>query len=110
MVYRKPNAEETEDLSFRDAMEKIEPMIEQVNNLYSQFIHGIERKIPTERRGQLERLIDKTAKQAKPAALRFKWQAILARFNTHKDRWDRLTREVESGKLKLPGAQAQRQK
>ncbi len=82
-------------------LKRIEPLLEQVNNLYNLFATGVERLPPREKRKQLETWIANL--QATPKAnptYAFKVTTLVNRFATFRDRWDRLVRDLESGKIK----------
>jgi DNA repair exonuclease SbcCD ATPase subunit len=78
-----------------------EPLIDQVNNLYNQFATGVERLAPVQKRSQLEALINQL--QATPKTnetYRFRVQSLVSRYSSMKDRWDRLLKDIDSGKVK----------
>jgi len=87
-----------------ELIERGEPLIEQVNNLYNQYFSGAERLPPVERRKQLDQLMQTIQLMAKPTAgIRFKCEALLNQYNTYKDRWERMLRDLESGKIRRAG-------
>jgi hypothetical protein len=78
----------------------IEPMIEQVNTLYRMFGAGVERLPPTQKRAQLQRLVDQLLATPKPTpTIRFRVGATIGKYNTMRDKWDRLMKDIESGKI-----------
>jgi hypothetical protein len=82
-------------------MSQAEPLIDQVNNLYNQFATGVERLAPIQKRSQLEALVNQL--QAIPKTnetYKFRVQTVISRYNSMKDRWDRLLKDVDSGKIK----------
>ncbi|MBL7715626.1 MAG: hypothetical protein JNL01_09175 [Bdellovibrionales bacterium] len=82
-------------------LEQVPQVIEQVNNLYQQFFSGVERVPPTERRKQLDQMalsIQMTPKVN--AGLQFKANTVYQAYQSAKDRWDRMLKDLESGKLK----------
>jgi len=99
---RKGLAEEQGDQAarFEELITRAEPMIEQVESLYMQYIRGVEKRPPLERRKQLEQIMMTLQYMPKATqSTQFRYNAVHARFVTHKDRWDRLTRDLESGKI-----------
>ncbi len=81
--------------------ERADPLMEQLNNLYSQYIAGVERMPPIERRKQLDQMMATLQLMAKPTqALQFRYNTVHAKYVSHRDRWDRLCRDLESGKIK----------
>lgn len=90
-------------------MDLATPMIEQLNNLYNQYFSGVERVPPTERRKQLDQLMFSIQNTSKPTTgLQFRSGTLVQQYNTAKDRWDRMLRDLESGKIKRPGPGGQR--
>lgn len=86
-----------------ELIQKIEPLIEQVNNLYQMFISGIERLPPNEKRKQLEALLHQLQNIPKPnQTYHFRVSTLNAHLSTLRDRWDRLIRDLESGKIRRP--------
>lgn len=81
-----------------------EPIVEQLNSLYNQYIAGIEKRPPLERRKHLDQLIATILSAGKPTpALQFRCQTLLNHYQTHRDRWDKMMRDLELGKIKRPG-------
>lgn len=82
-------------------LEQVPKVIEQVNNLYQQFFSGVERVPPTERRKQLDQMALSIQMSPKVnAGLQFKANTIYQSYQSAKDRWDRMMKDLESGKLK----------
>src|SRR4051794_29085650 len=79
------------DDKLSDLISRADGMIEQVNNLYNMFAAGVERLAPVERRKQLEQVMLSAQMISKPTqAALFKYSNILSKYQTHKDRWDKL--------------------
>jgi hypothetical protein len=96
-----PDKNQTPAQKIEELIHRVDPLIEQVNNLYNQFATGVERLAPAEKRKQLQAMIDQL--QAVPktnSTYRFRVQTIIGRFNTMAERWDRMLRDIESGKIK----------
>jgi hypothetical protein len=84
-----------------ELLHRAEPMIEQINNLYNMFVAGVERLPPTERRKTLEELMMMLQNMQKPnATYQFRVSTLNIRFVTMRERWDRLMRDLESGKIR----------
>ena len=84
-----------------ELVQKAEPMIEQLTHLYNQFMAGAEKFPPIEKRKQLEEVMNRIHLMSKPtAAIQYRCQTLLAHFQANRDRWDRLIKDLESGKLK----------
>lgn len=84
-----------------ELINRAEPMIEQISNLYNMFASGAERSPPTERRKQLEQTMMTLQAVGKPTpAIQFRCHTLLSQFQTQRDRWDRLMKDIESGKHK----------
>lgn len=81
-------------------IEQAGTLIDQVNNLLKMYLAGIERLPPQEKRKQLDALIAQIQSSGKPTqASQFRVSTLMATYNTHKDKWDRTMRDLESGKI-----------
>jgi len=79
-----------------DLIEKIPPLIEQVNQLYNMYLSGVEKRPPIERRQYLDQCIAQLGAFPKPTQVaQFKATTLLQTYQTHRDRWDRLLRAKE---------------
>ena len=95
--------EESVSVKIDELLQRAEPMIEQVNSLYQQFVAGVERLPPLERRKQLEQLMGQLQLIQKPnSTYSFRVNTLHTRFVTMRDRWERLIRDIESGKINRP--------
>ena len=89
------------DSKLDELIGRADPMIEQVQNLYAQYMAGALKIPPIENRKQLQTLMDRIASESKPTlALQYRAQGIHAKFNTYRDRWDKLLKNLEDGKIK----------
>ncbi len=78
-----------------------EPLIEQLNHLYNQFFSGAEKLPPTERRTQLEQVMNLIHLMSKPTVtIQFRCNTLWAHFVANRDRWDKKMKDFEMGKLK----------
>lgn len=84
-----------------DNFERAEALIEQLNNLYNQYVAGVERLPPNERRKQLDQTMASLATVHKPtAAYLYRYNNLQSRYIAYRDRWDKLLKDLESGKIK----------
>jgi hypothetical protein len=75
----------------------IEPLIEQVGNLYAQYFAGVEKRPPLEKRRLLDSWVAQLVNAPKTTpSTQFRAQTIIQRHQTHKERWDRMLKERES--------------
>ena len=82
-------------------VERAEPLIEQLNNLYASYIAGVDKIPPTERRKQLDQTMTALQLSAKPTrALAFRIDGLQSKYISYRDRWDKLMKDLESGKIK----------
>lgn len=78
-----------------------EQLIDQVEALYKQFILGLTERPPHEKRRQLEKILESIFKAPRTnPALQFRIGSLNAHFLTHRDKWDRQLKELETGKIK----------
>ena len=86
---------------FDDLLQRADPMIEQLNNLYHMYAVGVESLPPIERRRNLDTVMLSLQMMPKltPSSL-FKYNSILSRYQSYKERWDKLIKDIESGKVK----------
>jgi hypothetical protein len=84
-----------------ELLRRAEPMIAQLNTLYTMFITGVERLPPLEKRKQLEQIMATLQSTPKPnATYGFRVNTLNTHFLTMRERWDKQIRDVESGKIK----------
>lgn len=84
-----------------DSIHRAETMIDQINHLYQMYLAGVERTAPLERRKQLNELIAQMQNIPKPTpAASFRYTMIKSKYSSHCERWDRIMKEIESGKIK----------
>jgi hypothetical protein len=84
-----------------ELMERAEPMIEQLTHLYNMYIAGAEQQPPLERRKQLDQIMNTIFLMSKPTpSLQFRSATMLNHYNTNRERWDRMLKDLESGKIK----------
>lgn len=82
-------------------VQQIEPLIEQVNNLYGMFFSGVEKRPPQEKRRLLDAMVMQLTNAPKPnPGVQFRSQTIIQRHQTHRDRWEKMMKDFEDGKLR----------
>jgi hypothetical protein len=82
-----------------DLLGRIEPLMEQVNQLYNQYVSGIEKRPPLERRKQLDQAMQMIGHLPKStSALKFKCATVQSRYTTFTEQWDRKLRALEEGR------------
>ena len=78
-----------------------DPMVDQLNNLYKMFSTGVERLPPIAKRSQLESIMARLSQIPKPnPTYAFRVNALALKVNSMKDKWDRMMRDIEAGKIK----------
>ncbi len=86
---------------FEELILRAGPLIDQVNGLYNQYIAGVESRPPLERRKQLDQVMLTLQAMSKPtSAAQFRYTNLNSSYMAHKDRWDRMMKDLETGKLK----------
>jgi hypothetical protein len=81
--------------------EEAEKLIDILQSKYNQFMLGLEHKPPLDMRSKLDRLIAELLRTPKPTqVLTFRWGTLQSSYASHKERWDRGVKAVESGKVK----------
>ena len=86
-----------------ELLDRVEPLLEQVHVLYSQFFSGVERLPPHERRKQLDQIMNALIAMPKPTqVLKFRFGTLQTRYRTHCEQWEKKLKEIESGKVSRP--------
>lgn len=81
-------------------MEQARPMIERVNTLYNQYKGGGLERPPLQERKTLDQLIQSIDVLPKPTqSLMFQYSSIQSRYATYRDKWDKLMKDLETGKI-----------
>lgn len=90
----------TADKMMIELLTKCEIMMEQISSLYQMWIQGMERTPPINQRKHLEDLLLKIQTAPRPTAnLKFRVSQFQTKYSMFKDKWDRLARDVETGKV-----------
>ena len=86
---------------FLEMLDRVEPSIQSLNNSYNQFIAGAEKLPPIEKRKALDQLMASLTSSPKPTqSLQFRFQTMWTQYRTYADKWDKLMKDLESGKIK----------
>jgi hypothetical protein len=86
---------------FEDLIQEAPILIEQLNHLYNQFRTGLLTLPPNEKRGRLAHIIKMLIIAPKPTPTnRFQFSSVLASYDSHCLRWDKMLSDLESGKIK----------
>jgi len=92
----------TTDQVLIELIGKCEVMLEQITNLYGMWINGFERTPPITQRSHLDDLILKIQAAPKPTPnLRFRVSEFQTKVHTYKDKWDRILKDVEAGRISV---------
>jgi len=83
-----------------ELLSRVEPLIEQVHVLYTQYFFGVERQPPLARRHQLDQVMQTLTLMPKATqALQFRFRVAQARYRTYSEQWERKLKELEAGKI-----------
>lgn len=84
----------------RILMRRAEPMIDQLDATYRQYVLGVEDRQPIERRLHLEQTIAAIMYAPKTTTeVKFRFDVLYTRFITFRERWDKMIKDLESGKI-----------
>ena len=82
-----------------ELLQKIDPLIEQLNNLYHMYLAGVEKRPPVERRRVLDSMVRKILDSNKQTlGVKFRASTLASRYQMHCERWDKQLRALETGK------------
>lgn len=96
----KAEAEAAAAGSIFEMMAQGELLLEQIQNLYQMFVAGMERTPPVTHVKRLDDLMKALNAAGKPTATgKFQHSQFLAKVSMYKDKWDRLKKDIESGKV-----------
>lgn len=88
---------------YDDSIRKLEVGIRQLKVLYDQFFVGALDREPIHLRGELEKIIDRLSKSPPDKlVLRFRYNAVLGRFNCYAELWNKTLRNHEEGARRSP--------
>jgi hypothetical protein len=90
--------EELEDDQIEALLDDLKRKVERLRVTYEQYFLGIEKVPPLQQRRDVVRDVHRlTQLRIKRAALKFRFQSLVQRFNAHKAYWTRTEREIEMG-------------
>lgn len=76
--------------------------MEQIQHLYNMYVAGVEKTPPNIQRKQLEEMYVKIMGAPKNnQVLLFRCNQFVTKYLTYRDRWERLMKDIESGKVVL---------
>lgn len=82
-----------------EILERVEPLMEQVHQLYNQFFAGTEKRPPLERRKQLDQAMEMVLMLPKPnPSVQFRCTTVRTRYQSFAEQWDRKLRQLEGSK------------
>lgn len=88
----------------RKLIEQVDPLMDRIHTLYNQYLSGAEKSPPNTLREQLEKMIQSITASSKPtASLRFQASSVQSKYTTYRERWDKLLRDLEAGRIKRAG-------
>ncbi len=69
-------------------------LVDRLSSLYNQWFSGVEKRPPVEVRARLEAMMHQISGAVKlTPALKFKYQGLLSKFQTYRDRWDKIIKQ-----------------
>jgi hypothetical protein len=87
-------SEKVEDLLLR-----VDPLVDQLNNLYNMYFSGAEQTPPHERRKNIDQIMVTLQMLNKPTAgLLYRYTAAQSKYLSYRDHWDKMMKDLESGK------------
>jgi hypothetical protein len=93
----KKKKEEPDNLP--EELDELEKKIERLRTLYEQYFIGIEKRPPSVVHRDVNRVIRQIANyQIRKTTNKFRYQALVQRFNLHLAYWARVCREIEEGR------------
>ncbi len=87
-------------MELEKVLNHLEEAIKRLQLEYEQYLTGVLKKEPLDLRREVERIIASyNRRRINNTALRFRFNALAARFNTYKNYWERVLRKREEGKV-----------
>ena len=81
-------------------IQRADLMLEQVQHLFGMYVAGVEKFPPLSQQKQLDDIIQKiTSAPKNNQTILFRANQFNTKYMTYKDRWDRLLKDIESGKV-----------
>lgn len=89
--------------SVKEDMERFENLIKMINFEYNQFFAGNKQHPPKIYEREINKLINKyNLNQITNTTLRFKFNNLIARYITFRDKWQKKLREIEDSRVSTP--------
>lgn len=83
-----------------ELLDRVEPLIEQVHVLFTQYFTGVERLPPVARRTQLDQVMQALTQMPKTSqTMQYRFRSAQSRYLSYSEQWDRKLRDLESGKV-----------
>lgn len=87
-------------MSFEEQMEFLDESLRKLKIQYELYFAGIRRVPPAFEKGRLDTLVhDMSREKIRETSVRFRFNALIARYNHYRELWGRLEREREEGPL-----------
>ncbi len=84
-----------------DQIKRADTLIDQLNHIYQMFVAGVEKLPPNATRKILDQLMVSLQSQPKPTqSIQFRYSGLNAKYITYRDRWDKMMKDMESGKIR----------
>jgi len=94
------------DKELEQELMELSAKVERLRTTYQQFFMGVEKKPPDVQRDQLERHLRATPlNEVRRAAIKFRFQSVIQRYRTYEIYWDRVIREIETGRFRREQAE-----
>lgn len=85
-------------MSIKDDIDALEKKLARLKAAYEQYFMRIERREPARLRDEVDRLVlAYSNRQINNTALRFRYNALVSRYNSYKQYWTRTLRAIEEG-------------
>jgi hypothetical protein len=91
--------------SYEADLHRLDVALRELKVKYDQFFAGALDRQPFELRAEIERIIDRIRKQPpQQYAVRFRYNALVSRYNSFSELWGRTLRTMEEGSARKPSA------
>ena len=96
---QKQKREENENLA--EELEDLDRKLSRLRVLYEQYFIGVEKRPPTMQHNDVNRMVQKISNYTiRKTSHKFRFQALMQRYNVHRAYWIRVCREIEEGRYK----------
>ena len=93
------------EIPYKKELDQANRQIDILNREYNKYFQGAEEEPPRDMRRELDRLIQtlKTAlASASSASMKFSANTVIAKYQVHTSKWDRILKLLEEGKMTRP--------